>query len=139
MGELRPNSNFRIDHNYGSRAKYPIVGDGLQMNMDEPLKTLGPQAARLVTVLHERGSTLFANADVEDITGLSPKSARNFVAALGRRYRGGIARSRHGEDTAWRTSKSPLALNMPSIAMARSIGSPSQSGNAVSSSMTRPS
>ena len=52
------------------------------MNLDEPLKTLGPQAARLVTVLYERGSTLFSNADVEDITGLRPKSARNFVAAL---------------------------------------------------------
>ena len=55
------------------------------MNMDEPLKTLGAQAARLVALLHERGRTLFSNADVEDITGLGPKSARNFVAALVRR------------------------------------------------------
>lgn len=55
------------------------------MNMDEPLKTLGGQAARLVTSLHERGRTLFSNADVEDITGLGPKSARNFVAGLVRR------------------------------------------------------
>lgn len=51
------------------------------MNSD-PLKTLGPQAARLVTELHERGRTLFSHADVEAITGLQPKSARNFVASL---------------------------------------------------------
>ena len=54
----------------------------MQTNTNEPLKTLGTQAARLVTALHERGRTLFSNADVEDITGLGPKSARNFVAAL---------------------------------------------------------
>ena len=48
-------------------------------------KTLGPQSARLVTELHERGKTLFAHADVEAITGLQPKSARNFVASLVRR------------------------------------------------------
>jgi predicted transcriptional regulator of viral defense system len=53
--------------------------------MDAPLKTLGPQGARLVTALHERGRTLFSNADVEEITGLGPKSARNFAAALVRR------------------------------------------------------
>jgi predicted transcriptional regulator of viral defense system len=54
------------------------------MNSD-PLKTLGPQAARLVTELHERGKTLFSHADVEEITGLQPKSARNFVASIVRR------------------------------------------------------
>jgi len=54
----------------------------LQTNKDEPLKTLGPQAARLVTELHEQGKTLFSNADVEQITGLGSKSARNFVASL---------------------------------------------------------
>jgi len=53
--------------------------------MDEPLKTLGPQGARLVTALHERRRTLFSNAEVEKITGLSPKAARNFAAALVRR------------------------------------------------------
>ena len=53
--------------------------------MDEPSKTLGPQAARFVTALHERGRTLFSNADVEEITGLGPKSARNFAAAIVRR------------------------------------------------------
>jgi len=57
----------------------------LQMKTNEPLKTLGAQAARLVIELHERGSTLFSNADVQDITGLSPNAARNFAAALVRR------------------------------------------------------
>ena len=52
---------------------------------DEASKTLGHQAARLVAELHDRGSALFSNADVEEITGLAPKSARNFVAALVRR------------------------------------------------------
>ncbi len=48
----------------------------------EPTKTLGPQAARLVAILHERGRTLFTHADVEAIAGLSAKSARNLVAGL---------------------------------------------------------
>jgi len=43
------------------------------MNGDRPLKTLGPQAAHLVAELH---------ADVEEITSLQAKSARNFVASL---------------------------------------------------------
>ena len=46
------------------------------------LKTLGPQAANLVTELHERGKPLFSHADVVEIAGLKPKSARNFVASL---------------------------------------------------------
>lgn len=45
-------------------------------------KTLGPQAARFVVMLHERGRTLFTHADAEEITGLRPKSARNLVAGL---------------------------------------------------------
>ena len=48
-------------------------------------KTLGPQAARLLMELHERGRSLFSLADVEEITGLRPKSARNFAASLVRR------------------------------------------------------
>ena len=32
--------------------------------------------------LHEQGKSLFSNADVEQITGLQPKSARNFTASL---------------------------------------------------------
>ncbi len=52
------------------------------MNQDKTLKTLGPQAARLVAELHERGTILFSHADVQDITSLQAKSARNFVASL---------------------------------------------------------
>lgn len=54
----------------------------LHMEKEKSLKTLGPQAARLVTELHERSKPLFSHADVEEITGLQPKSARNFVASL---------------------------------------------------------
>jgi len=66
----------------------------LQINNDETLKTLGSQAARLVTELHERGRTMFSNVDVEEITGLGPKSARNFVASLV--HRGVAARLKPG-------------------------------------------
>lgn len=45
-------------------------------------KTLGPQAARLVTTLHERGGTVFHLDDVRDITGLHATSARSFVRKL---------------------------------------------------------
>lgn len=48
----------------------------------ETAKTLGRQTARLVTVLHEQGRTLFTHADVQGITGLAAKSARNLVAGL---------------------------------------------------------
>jgi predicted transcriptional regulator of viral defense system len=54
----------------------------LQTKQNQPLKTLGRQAARLVAELHERGKTLFSHADVEEITSLQSKSARNFVASL---------------------------------------------------------
>lgn len=54
----------------------------LHMNKKKPFKTLGPQAARLVAELHERGKTLFSHVDVEEITSLQAKSARNFVASL---------------------------------------------------------
>lgn len=46
------------------------------------LKTLGPRAAYLVAELHEQGKAIFSHADVVVITGLKPKSARNFVASL---------------------------------------------------------
>lgn len=45
-------------------------------------KTLGSQAANLLAELHELGNTIFSLQDVEKITGLRPKSARNFVAQL---------------------------------------------------------
>ena len=47
-----------------------------------PLKTLGPQAAKLVTMLHERSRTIFRLEDVRKITGLSDASARSFVRKL---------------------------------------------------------
>jgi predicted transcriptional regulator of viral defense system len=53
----------------------------LRANSDPP-KTLGPQSARLVAMLHERGRTLFTHADVEAITGLQAKSARNLMTGL---------------------------------------------------------
>jgi predicted transcriptional regulator of viral defense system len=46
------------------------------------LKTLGPQAAKLVTTLHERSRPVFRLEDVRDITGLSETSARSFVRKL---------------------------------------------------------
>ncbi len=52
------------------------------MNHNTKLKTLGPQAAYLVVMLYEKGKPVFSHADVRDITGLNPKSARNLVAAL---------------------------------------------------------
>jgi predicted transcriptional regulator of viral defense system len=47
-----------------------------------PFKTLGPQAANLVTTLHERSRAVFRLEDVRDITGLSETSARSFVRKL---------------------------------------------------------
>jgi len=46
------------------------------------LKTLGPQAANLVAMLHERSRAVFRLEDVRDITGLSETSARSFVRKL---------------------------------------------------------
>lgn len=46
------------------------------------LKTLGPQAAKLVTTLHERNRTLFTLADVANITGVREASARSFIRKL---------------------------------------------------------
>jgi len=64
------------------------------MHKDKPLKTLGPQAARLIAELHERGKTLFCHDDVEEITSLPAKSARNFVASLV--HRGVVTRLKPG-------------------------------------------
>ena len=52
------------------------------MKYNQPPKTLGNQAARLVTELHERGKTIFSYADVEDITGLSSKSSRSLILRM---------------------------------------------------------
>jgi len=45
-------------------------------------KTLGPQAAKLVTMLHERSRAVFCLEDVRKITDLSEASARSFVRKL---------------------------------------------------------
>lgn len=46
------------------------------------LKTLGPQAAKLVTTLHERGRLVFRLQDVREITALPESSARSFIRKL---------------------------------------------------------
>ena len=55
---------------------------GMSHEKREPAKTLGPQTARLVALLHEQGRTLFTHADVQAITGLAAKSARNLMAGF---------------------------------------------------------
>lgn len=45
-------------------------------------KTLGPRAAQLVVMLHERGRLVFTLADVANITGLKEASARSFVRKI---------------------------------------------------------
>lgn len=47
-----------------------------------PIKTLGSQAATLVTALHEYSRPVFRLEDVRKITGLSEISARSFVRKL---------------------------------------------------------
>lgn len=58
------------------------------------LKTLGPQAALLLTTLHERNRTLFTIKDVAVITGLAEASARSFARKLV--HRGVAARLKPG-------------------------------------------
>lgn len=53
-----------------------------EMRKNHHLKTLGPQAAKLITALHETRRTIFAVRDVREITGLAPKPARNFADTL---------------------------------------------------------
>jgi predicted transcriptional regulator of viral defense system len=59
-----------------------LIMRGVSPGKTHPEKTLGPQGAWLVTMLHERGRSLFTHADVAAITGLQPKSARNLMAGL---------------------------------------------------------
>ncbi|MFO7876197.1 MAG: hypothetical protein R6U55_06405 [Desulfovermiculus sp.] len=66
----------------------------MKNNKLNKLKTLGPRAAYLVAELHEQGKAIFSHADVVVITGLKPKSARNFVASLVER--GVVARLKPG-------------------------------------------
>jgi predicted transcriptional regulator of viral defense system len=53
-----------------------------EMRTNNHPKTLGRQAAGLLTALHEKRRTIFAVRDVQEITGLAPKSARSFAASL---------------------------------------------------------
>ncbi len=58
------------------------------------MKTLGPQTAKVVEVIHDRGIDLFTIADVCDILGLQPKAASDLIrAAIGR---GLVTRMRRG-------------------------------------------
>lgn len=45
-------------------------------------KTLGSQAAALVTALHESSRTVFRLSDIRELTGLSESSARSFIRKL---------------------------------------------------------
>lgn len=54
----------------------------MQTKRNAGAKTLGPRAAQLVAMLHERGRRVFTLADVADITGLKDTSARSFVRKL---------------------------------------------------------
>jgi predicted transcriptional regulator of viral defense system len=52
------------------------------MKYNEKPKTLGKQAGRLVSELHECGKRIFSYADVQDITGLSSKSSRSLILRM---------------------------------------------------------
>src|SRR2546427_418449 len=49
------------------------------MKYNAPLKTVGRQMARLLAALYDRSQSTFIIADVEEITGLSPKLASSLV------------------------------------------------------------
>lgn len=66
----------------------------LRPKYNTPPKTLGGQAARLVAALYERGRPVFTLAEVAEITGLQPASARSFVRMLV--HRGVVTRLRPG-------------------------------------------
>ena len=54
----------------------------MRLQHHQPLKTLGPQAARLVTELYERGRRIFTLAEIAAITGLGSASTRSFARKL---------------------------------------------------------
>jgi predicted transcriptional regulator of viral defense system len=64
------------------------------MHPNDNLKTIGPQAARLVTTLQERRHLAFTLPEVMEITGLKAVSASSFIRALVNR--GVAARLRPG-------------------------------------------
>lgn len=49
---------------------------------DNKLKTLGPQSAKLIVGLYDRGREIFGIKDVHELTGLSEASARSLVRKL---------------------------------------------------------
>lgn len=54
----------------------------MRIGNNEVLKTMGPQAARLVARLHERDRRLFTLAEAAEITGLAGASARSFLRKI---------------------------------------------------------
>ncbi len=54
----------------------------MKTNTNHPLKTLGPQAARLVAALYDRDRRTFSLGEAKTITGLKDASARSFVRKL---------------------------------------------------------
>jgi len=54
----------------------------MALNNNKPLKTLGPQAAQLVTSLHEDNRAVFRLDDVQRILGLQEPSTRSLVRKL---------------------------------------------------------
>jgi predicted transcriptional regulator of viral defense system len=49
---------------------------------NKPAKTLGPQAARLITTLYDENRVIFRLKDIERILALNDANARNFVRKL---------------------------------------------------------
>jgi len=54
----------------------------MHLKYNTPLKTLGPQAADLVTALHEENKLLFRLKDIQRILNLDDMTARNFARKL---------------------------------------------------------
>jgi len=55
------------------------MGHLMNMKHDTPMKTLGAQAAHLVTSLYEENKNVFHLEDVRKILGLSDSTTRNLV------------------------------------------------------------
>jgi predicted transcriptional regulator of viral defense system len=51
-------------------------------NNNKTLKTIGPQAARLISTLYEWGRPIFRLRDIREIIGISESSARSFARKL---------------------------------------------------------
>jgi predicted transcriptional regulator of viral defense system len=66
------------------RAVLPLEDNRMRMKSkgSEKLKTMGPQAARVLAALHEGRRTIFSFDDVQRVTGTSLASTRGFVDKL---------------------------------------------------------